>query len=286
MSFQADSQPLLDHIVILVTFQDLQELPKRLENDLVVIDGGEHAGGLTVNKLIIFPDGTYIELIAFNKGAGPEERKKHRWGQLEEGTIIDWALTLRDESDFGAVQERVRNADAGILYSDLVAGGRTRPDGTVLKWSISTAEVTSGNPVQPGHASFWCLDRTPRRLRVPYQDEQENGQARSLLAHTQHPSGAQGVSYLAVSVSEKEFSSLRAVYDAVLKANSDAGSEDTEWRFEVPSGSRDGPRRISLSTLQQDSTKIKLSLLGHDDSPKTIKLLPGLVIDIEVSDKS
>lgn len=282
MSSQADTQPLLDHIVILVTFQDLQDLPKRLEDDLIVIDGGEHAGGLTVNKLIIFADGTYIELIAFNKGADPEKRKKHRWGQLEEGTIIDWAFTLRHESDFGTVQKRVRDVDVGTVYSDLVPGGRTRPDGTVLKWSISAAEKTTGELVWPGHAPFWCLDRTPRRLRVPYQDEQEDGSVRGLLAHTQHPSGVQGVSHVAVSVPE-DFSSLRAVYDAVLTTNPGAGSTDTAWRFQVPAQNNGGPRKISLSTTQQNSPEIKLSLLGNGNSPKVIKLLPGLTIDVEVA---
>ncbi|CAM1505108.1 Fc.00g107450.m01.CDS01 [Cosmosporella sp. VM-42] len=282
MSTQPIPRPILDHIVILVSPQSLADIPQRLKDTLTVIDGGEHAGGLTFNKLIIFPDGVYIELIAFREKSDPVGRKKHRWGQLEEGTIIDWAFTLPHESDFAAVQQRVRDANAGVIYADPVAGGRTRPDGTVLKWAVAAANETSGSPIWPGHAPFWCLDRTPRRLRVPYQDEQD-GSILGLLPHTKHPSGAEGVSHVAISVPEKDLATLTLVYDAIHKSSPEAEATKTGWHFGVPSHSTKGNRSVTLSAIGDDcgGSKIKIRLLGNPESPNSVELLPGLVLEIK-----
>ncbi|KAF5248684.1 hypothetical protein FANTH_5754 [Fusarium anthophilum] len=115
MTGSSSLRPILDHIVILVSYQTLQELPKRLGSALTVIDGGAHADGRTVNKLIEFSDGVYIELIAFQDGLDPEKRKTHRWGELEENTLVDWAYTLPDEKNFGVIQQRVKEANSEIF---------------------------------------------------------------------------------------------------------------------------------------------------------------------------
>ncbi|KAF7551157.1 hypothetical protein G7Z17_g5225 [Cylindrodendrum hubeiense] len=277
MSNQSSPRPIIDHIVILVSYDSLFETPKRLENALTVIHGGEHADGLTVNKLVILPDGTYLEFIAFNKGIDPDRRRSHRWGSLEEGRIIDWAYTLPDESDFSQVQQRVREGGAGVTYRDPVAGGRVRPDQTVLKWAVASAKDAAGNPVWPGDAPFWCLDRTPRHLRVPYQEGSE------LLEHTKHASNAQGVSKVEVRVSEKDFSTLKPVYEAIHKVGQAAETTEDGWSFDVHSGATKGSHRLSLSVLGNKDAKseIRLTFLGTDQSPKTIELLPGLIVDFE-----
>ncbi|KAF7549330.1 hypothetical protein G7046_g8391 [Stylonectria norvegica] len=283
MSDTSSPRPLLDHIVILVSPQNLIDLPGHLKDTLIVIDGGEHADGLTVNKLIIFSDGTYIELIAFQDNVDPEKRKTHRWGNLEEGSIIDWAYTLPNESDFEKIQQRVRDTGSSIYYHDPVSGGRVRPDGTVLKWAVASAKEASGNPIWPGYAPFWCLDRTPRHLRVPYQDEQQVGSP-SGLEHTKHPSGTTGISQVAISVPEDRLSGLQLVYDGVHKAGKKTATNDQDWHFEVPSGSRRGSQSISLSAAGKDRKPgIKLTLLGGKDSPKSIELLPSVIFDIDTA---
>ncbi|CAI4213524.1 unnamed protein product [Parascedosporium putredinis] len=207
--------PILDHIIILVSFNDLQALPQKLEDSLTVIDGGAHTDGLTVNKLVIFPDGVYLEFIAFRDDADPDGRKAHQWGSLEEGAIVDWAYTLRDENEFAGVQKRVREASdpaVGVWYKDPVPGGRTRPDGVELKWAVSFSRDAAGKPLWPGTAPFWCFDRTPRHNRVPYHDN-ETGAA---PAYTKHASGAVGVSRVSVTVPEKEFLIISQAYEGYM----------------------------------------------------------------------
>jgi hypothetical protein len=210
-------QPILDHIVILVPSQVLENLPAWLVNHLAVLPGGQHADGLTKNKLIIFEDGVYIELIAFVDGIDPEKRNGHRWGCRSEGQIVDWAFTLvpqgpaDPEEQFPAIQARVRDAHAGFIYSDLVPGGRTTPDGIKLRWAVSapqSANNDDGSTLEGGELPFWCLDRTPRRLRVPFDNPK----------NVQHPCGAVGLGAVEVLVKgASKANDLHKVYDAVCE---------------------------------------------------------------------
>ncbi|EXM19330.1 Glyoxalase/Bleomycin resistance protein/Dihydroxybiphenyl dioxygenase [Fusarium oxysporum f. sp. vasinfectum] len=265
-------RPILDHIVILVSYQTLQELPKRLESVLTVIDGGAHADGRTVNKLIEFSDGVYIELIAFQDGLDPERRKTHRWGELEENTLVDWAYTLPNEKDFGVIQQRVRQANSEIFYHVPVAGGRIRPDGVELKWSVASAYTTSGKAVHPGKSPFWCLDRTPRHLRVPYKEDDGSDPS-----YTKHPSGAIGVSGVLISVPKEERDVIARVYDGIHGSTTEEGT----WPFVVHSGSTKGKQEITLDRSQDQERYIHLTLLGDKDSPESIEILPGLKFSFE-----
>ncbi|KAF4446978.1 hypothetical protein F53441_9449 [Fusarium austroafricanum] len=267
MTEASNLQPILDHIVILVSYQTLQELPKRLENALTVIDGGAHADGRTVNKLILFSDGVYIELIAFQEGLDPEKRKAHRWGGLEENTLVDWAYTLPDEKDFKVVQQRVKEANSKVIYHDPVPGGRIRPDGVELKWSVASAYTTSDKALHPGKAPFWCLDRTPRHLRVPYKEE--DGSAPSYINHA---SGAVGVSAVTVSVPNAEYDTIAALYNGIHGSIADRKT----WPFIVHSGSTDGEHQLALQASEDERRSIGLLLLGGKESPQSIEILPGV----------
>ncbi|KAI5465339.1 glyoxalase-like domain-containing protein [Mariannaea sp. PMI_226] len=288
MASQQSPRPILDHIVILVSYDTLFEVPDRLKDSFSIIHGGEHSGGETVNKLIILPDGSYIELIAFTKGLDPEVRRAHRWGNLQEGRIIDWAYTLPAEPDFKLVQQRVEGASSstGIVYQDPVAGGRTRPDGVVLKWAVSgtlhhrEGDHHSHHLAWPGDAPFWCFDRTPRNLRVPYQDA---GRDDGLAEHSIHPSGARGISRVSVQVPQKYVARWKQVYDAIHQGSTGAQDTDGVWTFDTYSGSTEGSRQVSLSPLGEQETQshIKLTLLGTDKSPKSVELIPGVVLDFE-----
>jgi Glyoxalase-like domain len=227
--------PLLDHIVILVSHQVLNDLPDWLTRELTILTGGEHADGLTENKLVIFEDGSYIELIAFVDGVDPERRQENPWGRKLEGTIIDWAHTLSDVSAFSSVQERVRRAKVGVIYSDPIPGGRVRPDGTELKWAVAAPKAdgssTSPKSVERGEMPFWCLDRTPRRLRVPHE----------VTSNIIHPCGAIGVASITVSVAGLEqFVALKqaynAIYDIITPATGRGEARDrtATWETEPP----------------------------------------------------
>lgn len=212
------TEPILDHIVILVPGQVLRNLPSWIEDHLTVLPGGRHADGLTENKLIIFEDGVYIELIAFIDDVPLDKRSGHRWGQRAEGQIVDWAFTLISSGDnnpveeFPEVQGRVLSARAGFTYSDPVPGGRITPGGTELRWAVSAPETSDEGgddtalTLDGGELPFWCLDYTDRQLRVPFGD----------VENVRHPSGAVGVASVEIVVKGVDKANrLRKVYDAV-----------------------------------------------------------------------
>ncbi|KAJ5958517.1 uncharacterized protein N7479_005667 [Penicillium vulpinum] len=270
MSRQTDLLPTLDHIVILVSHDTLLGLSERLRDIFIVAPGGTHADGLTSNKLVFFQDGVYIEFIAFHDNIDHERRKKHRWGTLKEGSIIDWAFTYPPGRDFSPTKQRVLNADTGFLYGEPAFGGRKREDGTILEWKISAPTDALGSPISPGWLPFWCLDKTPRELRVPYEVEP---------ALTQHPSGVHGVASLSLFVPEKDLSNLGKTYASIYDETPTI-SDDQGWEYEVPSGSATGRHIISLLRYEESpEVTIKLALEG----PKCgkVEILPGLEIDIE-----
>lgn len=172
---------LLDHAVILVTdlaaaIADYRSLGFNVQ------PGGTHADGATHNALIVFADGSYIELIAFLRRDVP-----HRWAAFaqrgHEG-FIDFALLPRDvAATIGAARSR------GLQVDGPFDGGRVRPDGEQLAWQIGTPR----SPDLP----FLCADLTPRALRV------REGEVRV------HPNGVRGVAAVTVAVADLDRSLVR-----------------------------------------------------------------------------
>ncbi|KAG9505187.1 hypothetical protein J7337_002153 [Fusarium musae] len=276
------SLPILDHFAILVSYQTLQTVTHSLKDSLLVIDGGAHADGLTVNKLIHLADGTYLEFIAFVEGVDPEKRRTHRWGNLEEGKIADWAHTLPSEADYAQLQKRVADAGGGVTYGDLTSLQRHRPDGVLMKCLVSVALNEEGGRIFPGTVPFWCVDETERHLRSPFQAESGDG----LHEYTKHLSHAKGVSKVTVLLPEKDIATYKPVYDAIHNQKATSGSDRCSWPYDLPAGPNSGSNQVVLSKLEGGNGKaeIKLTLLGTKDSPKSIELLPGLVVDFEHTD--
>lgn len=250
--------PILDHIVILVPHATLLHLPSWLTDAFTVLSGGRHADGVTENKLVLFRDGVYLELIAFVPGR-EEGRRSHNWGRRREGHIVDWANSLaRGEADLEAVRRRVAAAGGGIRYGGPKPGGRVRPDGVALEWAISSPCIDdegSGSTLRGfvgGEAPFWCLDRTPRDLRVPYRVED----------NVRHPSGALGVAGVSVSVQEEGlFEALKKTYDALQ--GRDGAEEEvagavkaSSWDLQVPSatGDQTAQRTLTLALVHPDTS--------------------------------
>ncbi|KAF5965736.1 hypothetical protein FCOIX_12813 [Fusarium coicis] len=276
------SLPILDHFAILVSYQTLQTVTHSLKDSLLVIDGGAHADGLTVNKLIHLADGTYLEFIAFVEGVDPEKRRAHRWGNLEEGKIADWAHTLPSEADYAQLQKRVAAAGSGVTYGDLTSLQRHRPEGVLMKCLVSVALNAEDGRIFPGTVPFWCVDETERHLRSPFKAESGDG----LHEYTKHPSGAMGVSKVTVLLPEKDIATYKPVYDAIHNRNATSGLDGYSWPYDLPAGPNSGSNQVVLSKLEGGNGKaeIKLTLLGTKDSPKSIELLPGLVVDFEHTD--
>lgn len=161
----------IDHIVILV--HDLAAATRDYEEiGFTVIPGGDHADGASHNALIVFADGTYLELLAFKR-----EVPEHRWWRFVasgEG-LIDWALLPDALADDIATARRY-----GVEFAGPITGGRRRPDGQEIVWEL-------GNPQMPG-LPFLCADVTPRLLRVP------DGSART------HANGIIGIAGVTVAL--------------------------------------------------------------------------------------
>ncbi len=146
----------IDHVVQLV--EDLDRAVAEWKGmGFTVSPGGVHVDGLTHNALVIFRDGSYIELLAFRtQNAGNHRWSRYRgfWGP------IDYALSVPNLSAY-ATQLKAQN----LPYSDPYDGGRKRPDGVELRWrGVFPTHQNLGLP-------FFIDDLTDRSLRVPMRDE-------------------------------------------------------------------------------------------------------------------
>ncbi|GIV89972.1 MAG: hypothetical protein KatS3mg055_2490 [Chloroflexus sp.] len=163
----------LDHVVILVE-QLASAIAAYTAAGFVVAPGGEHADGATHNALISFPDGTYLELIAFRRPA-PEHRW---WRHVAAGPgLIDFALLPINTTIAVAMA-----ADRGLMMNGPVHGGRIRPDGISLAWETAW-------PPSPD-LPFLCGDVTDRAYRVPDAD------------FWGHSNGAKGIAEVVVAVTD------------------------------------------------------------------------------------
>ena len=176
----------LDHVVIAVA-----DLAKAVEDyralGFTVQIGGRHPGRTSHNALVVFEDGAYLELIAWQE-PGPAERWYNEHAKHGDG-LMDFALIPED------VPRAVEEAKArGLVLNGPIDGGRVRPDGQQVKWQTGR-QATFDLP-------FLCGDVTPRELRVPA------GEVR------RHANGATGVAKVAVAVQDLKASLLR--YRALL----------------------------------------------------------------------
>ena len=198
--------PQLDHIILLVPYATLLNLPAWITANFTVTLGGRHADGKTENKLVCFRDGSYIELIAFINDE-PKHREGHWWGKKNFG-IIDFAFTtdVGAEIHFAELERRLKNSDAvskGLSYDRPVQGARKRHDGQEVKWNV-TFPVVSGD-YQRGELAFFCHDITPRSLRAPFTG-----------ASVVHPNSAYGIKQITIFVPQSRAPILAAAYSDVL----------------------------------------------------------------------
>lgn len=208
----------IDHIVIGLPYSDLQNPPEWLTRNFTIKPGGRHKDGKTENKLIVFRDGSCIELIAFVED-DPVKRKGHYWGDHKFG-YYDWALTSSDPRDIEKVNQRIKDADTGMdaCYGEQREGAAKFPDGTEIKWATTLPEH-----VRRGELPFWCHDITARELRVP-DDE----------VSTTHPCGAVGIGELKMLVPTEKAQAFKKIYTAVLGVDVTEHAGITFWNIHPP----------------------------------------------------
>ena len=159
-----------DHAIILVHDLD-QAIAQYREKGFNAYFGGQHADGKTHNALIVFADGSYLELLAptlpeLLNGIDPNDRTSLLF-LLTQGEGLGGYALLSDglEADVEAMQGR----GLGVVLSS--PNGRARPDGQQIRWRA--AELDDGTMTP-----FFIQDQTPRVLRVsdePSVTAQPNG---------------------------------------------------------------------------------------------------------------
>lgn len=163
----------LDHVVILVHDLDAAQARYR-EAGFTLVYGGQHTGGYTHNALIVFQDGSYLELLA---PTDPTLLKDD--AHKQPGSFLSWFAEgegfggfALHASDLVAEAKRIQEQRIRLSVS---TGGRKRADGQELQWRSGFLDDRSLLP-------FFIEDVTPRKLRV--SDE---------TAHTSHANGAAGI---------------------------------------------------------------------------------------------
>ena len=184
----------IDHAIVIVrdlktAMDDYRRLGFR------VLPGGEHPAYNTHNALIVFADGSYIELLAAREAMyftylqaalsrdilddelpddSPATRRiLYALGRGE--GVQDFAL--RSDTDLPAIIASAKVG--GVTLEGPVSGQRQRPDGTLLEWHFAMART--------GKLPFMIHDVTPRAQRVPEDDESRT-----------HPNGAMGIESIEV----------------------------------------------------------------------------------------
>ena len=266
-----------DHIVLLVDSKDFEDPPSWLKDNFHVIEGGEHTGGSSRNKLIIFSDGTYLELFNFIKN--PVEFTD--WAEKSPG-LIDFALTtlrpFNATTNFDQVSKNLelRGGDAGlgVKYLPPKAGGRKRKDGKDVKWEVTRpeyrdAESTPSAEMFPSKridVPFFCHDVTPRVVRVPWDEEEI----------VQHQSGASGIAAVEVLVPPEQLTAYSTLYSSITGSSpeqlKDKSKKGVSFDLAIPTSQARGPViKVRVPTSDEDRTWLKERGIGIREIQLSVK---------------
>jgi hypothetical protein len=144
----------IDHVT--VAGRDLDKLSEAFsEADLDAEYGGRHSNGATHISVVGFRDGSYIELISTH-----DPHAKSPWSNDPihgDGGPCAWAIRVDDIETVSA-----EIADRGIAVDGPDQYERTREDGTLIEWDLTTVGAGELGSTLP----FLVSDRTPRERRV------------------------------------------------------------------------------------------------------------------------
>ncbi|WPG98632.1 Hypothetical protein R9X50_00142500 [Acrodontium crateriforme] len=236
-------QPELDHVVLLLPYADLASPPTWLTDNFTLSPGGAHADGRTENRLVLFADGTYLEVIAFVND-DPTKRKGHWWDKPF--GFVDYAFTTAKDFEYDALCQRLEGSGSGVSYDRPHRGGRTRPDGVEMKW-----DVTFPAGVERGVVPFWCHDVTPRHLRVPLDE-----------ASTTHPCGASGMAGVRAEMAEDGVERVGKALEAITGLKGIQGKDERRFEVGVPVGESKPSVRLVSGIGKGD---LELSLVVRTD---------------------
>ncbi|KAI0948651.1 hypothetical protein AcV7_009328 [Taiwanofungus camphoratus] len=227
----------LDHIVHLIPPGSIEAASEQFRAlGFNVLPGGTHADGLTANALIVLPDHTYLELLAFTHPTAHHTHTAHPWAAKRPGWIDLAFLGTPGTPSIAALINARADADgSGVQYTPETRGGRRRPDGRELEWVICAPvprERGERGDVR-GRVPFFCGDVTPRAWRVPLDPP----------ANAAHPNGARGVAHVRLLATEDVFPALSRQLATITGAPpTSSTSSEASWdldRLETPSADLD-----------------------------------------------
>ncbi|KAG8858544.1 hypothetical protein FRB96_005216 [Tulasnella sp. 330] len=236
----------LDHVIHLSPPGRLQEAIDHFQRlGFIVLPGGQHADGLTYNALVVFDDGVYLELIAFThaiehypEGTPERNRRENHWWASKNPGWIDWANLGLNHDVENTINQRARGL---VRYLQPQEGGRTKPDGTELRWRVTFPALEHGRGALP----FFCEDVTPRSRRVPLEPR----------SNAQHPCGATGIAHIILLASAERMGHLSEQLPLVLgdQPEVNPGSQ-LRWSLETPSTVT--PQGTKLVLASRDAASI------------------------------
>lgn len=154
--------PNLDHLLLGVA--DLEDGVSRVADRLGVeaVFGGRHENLGTANYLLSLGQDMYLEIIGPDPEAAPrDDPLPFGIGELAEPRLVTWSARGTDLEALVA-----RAAGRGVSLGTVRPGSRLRPDGTELRW-----EVTSlGTSLHDGLVPFfidWGTTPHPARETPP-----------------------------------------------------------------------------------------------------------------------
>ncbi|MDA0328176.1 MAG: VOC family protein [Gemmatimonadetes bacterium] len=148
----------MDHLVFAAP--DLDEGVRTIE-DLFGVEmkaGGQHHGFGTRNRLVGLGPSTYMEVVSIDPDQPDPERP--RWFGLDDlaaPRLVTWCAAAPDLPALVA-----RGRAAGIDLGDPAPGGRTRPDGSRVSWTVTDPWAERAGGVIPFFID-WGKTRHPCR---------------------------------------------------------------------------------------------------------------------------
>lgn len=240
----------LDHVVLLIPYDTLKNPPSWITDNFTLSPGGKHGDNKTENRLVLFSDGTYLELISFIDD-DPEKRKGHWWDKPF--GVVDFSLTSADKLDYQGLVDRLDKSGTGVSFAQPKQGGRVT-NGNEIKW-----EVTFPTSVPRGHVPFFCEDVTDRSLRVPIDKE-----------NTSHPCNALGMAGITAAIQKDKLENLSLATAAILDESPGEGG-----RYELGAPKQVPKLMAPVLRLQEashDATRdleLTLTLQTSAESPRS-----------------
>ncbi|BCS08335.1 hypothetical protein ALUC_20705S [Aspergillus luchuensis] len=246
----------LDHLLLQFSKEEFESPSKWLTDHFTIIEGGTHAGGLSRNKLIIFPDGTYLELLNW---ITKPENWRDRPGDFALTSLAP--VSAEDNHDrIVKALDTISDDSLGVTYSQPIDGGRQTPSGVDIRWKLLKARYSDTQPTTPDlhprgrtDAPFFCHDVTDRVLRVPYDQS----------SVVDHPSGATGIAGIELLVPKDRLQSYVALYTCIVGASPRLSATEAEFELKAP-GSLDfsGVLRIRAATSEDDDQYLREKGIG------------------------